>query len=164
MNYEKDIRIDPEALDTEWLNQASLTYQYTKHAAVMRKALDLQKEVLNVCKAELDSEIRQDPEKYDIAKITENAVMAAITKSEKYQGAYNIYLEQKYELDIADGAVRALQDKKSALENLVRLHGASYFAGPSIPRDLSKEWEQKEEQKKANAGIGKSMRRTRRAE
>jgi len=161
MNYEKDIQIDNQALDVEWLNQASLTFSYTKHAAEMRKALDLQREKLNVVKAELDSDIRSSPEVYDIVKITENAVQAAITQTSKYQEAYNIFLEHKYDLDIADGAVRALQDKKAALENLVRLHGASYFAGPSIPRDLSKEWEQKEEQKEVNRNIGKGMRRTR---
>ena len=47
----------------------------------------------------------------------------------------------------------AIDQKKSALENLVKLHGQMYFAGPSIPRDLDKEWEKREKEKRVSDGI-----------
>ena len=47
--------------------------------------------------------------------------------------------------------------QKTALENLVKLHGQQYFAGPSVPRDLSKEWERHERQKSVDAGVGKKL-------
>jgi hypothetical protein len=55
--------------------------------------------------------------------------------------------------------------RKSALENLVKLHGQQYFAGPMVPRDLTHEWKNKQQQQKeeveVDKGIGKSMRRKR---
>lgn len=159
MNYEKDIRIDENALDVEWLQQASLTFHYSKNAAFQRKQLDLVKENLNVVRAELDREIRNDPEAFDIAKVTEAALTAAIISHKRYKEANNAYLEAKYEADIADAAVRALQDKRSALENLVKLHAAQYFAGPSMPRDISREWVKTAEQKQTNMAVATGMTR-----
>ena len=44
--------------------------------------------------------------------------------------------------------------RKAALENLVQLHGQSYFAGPSVARNLQKERERKiEKRKQANTRI-----------
>ena len=55
--------------------------------------------------------------------------------------------------ETAKGAVKAIDTKKTALENLVKLHGQSYFAGPAIPRNLNKEWEQKEQETQSNKKI-----------
>jgi hypothetical protein len=45
------------------------------------------------------------------------------------------------------------------LENLVQLHGQNYFAGPKVPRNLSKERDEKEErQKRVIGNISQSMR------
>jgi len=38
-----------------------------------------------------------------------------------------------------DAAVRAMNVKKDALENMVKLLGMQYFAGPKEPRDLHRE-------------------------
>jgi hypothetical protein len=43
--------------------------------------------------------------------------------------------------------------KKEALENLVQLFGQQYFAGPKMPRDLSKKRARKEQQKETNKSI-----------
>ena len=39
--------------------------------------------------------------------------------------------------------LKAFEQRKDALENLVRLHGQQYFAGPKIPRDLPSEMEKR---------------------
>jgi hypothetical protein len=70
----------------------------------------------------------------------------------------------KYEAEVLQGAVNAVDHRKDALENLVRLHGLQYFAGPKVPRNLSEEREYREEQqKKVDAGVAKKLmiRRTR---
>lgn len=150
MNYEKDVYIDESSLDVEWLNQPRLMMQYGRHASETKLEADKAKERVEVVRAELDRDIRSDPEKYDLSKITETVVQNTITLQDEYQEAYNTYLEAKYEFDMALNAVRAIDQKKAALENLVRLHGQQYFAGPSVPRDLSKEWEEKERQNVSN--------------
>jgi len=161
MNYEDDIRIDDGALDVEWLEQASLMMRYARHLAEMNRELDLAKEHLDIVKAELDKEIREDPEKFGIGKITEAVVTNTILQQKKYQSQYHEYLEIKFEYDMAQNAVRAIQQRKDALENLVRLHGQQYFAGPSVPRDLSKEREKQYKQKKADNIVGGKLTRSR---
>lgn len=153
MNYEEDITIDPDSLDVEWMEQPRLMIKYSRHAAQMRKALDEAKQNLDIAKAEADKSLRNHPEKYGLSKVTDTAVANQILIHPKYKEAYSEYLDAKYESDMAISAVVAFEQRKSALENLVRLHGQQYFAGPSLPRDLSKEWEQKQKQKESNAKI-----------
>lgn len=153
MNYEQDVRIDPDALDLEWLEQSALMMKYTKHAAVTRDLMDKAKEKLDFVKAELDLDIRNNPSAYNLPKITEGAIASAISLNEKYQKAVEDYNEARFENEVAQGAVRSIDQKKTALENLVRLFQASYFAGPSVPRDLTEEYLKQENQKQANRGV-----------
>ena len=144
MNYEKDIKIDEEALDIMWLNQASLFMRYAKNAAEARRDLDEAKQDLDIKKAEVDKAIREDPSKFGLEKITETAIQSAILTEGGYQKAFKTYLDAKYESDMASSAVVAMNQRKEALEALVKLHGQSYFAGPSIPMDIKKRREEKE--------------------
>jgi len=148
MNYEQDIRIDEQALDVEWLEQPSLMLKYARHAAHCRMALDQAKENLELVKAQLDNEIRKNPSDFDIEKITEAVMMNTILNQAPYQEASEEYIKAKFEADIAQGAVRAFDARKDALENLVRLNGQQYFAGPRMIRNIHQEREKKEEERK----------------
>lgn len=159
MKFEEDIRIDEDALDIEWLNQPRLMLKYSKISAEAKMEMLLRKEVLDLIKADLDKEIRSDPEKFGIVKITETAVSNTIISHKLYKEANTAYLQAQYEADIARGAVSAVEHKKDALENLVRLFGQNYFAGPQVPRDLSYEWQQTQKQKTTNETVSKVMRR-----
>jgi len=159
MNYEHDMTIDVDALDVEWAGQARLMMQYAKHAAKTRLEVERKKEELDIVRAGLDMKIRVDPEKYGIVKLTESVVSSTIITQKEYMVANEEYQLLQYESNMAQGAVRALEGKKTALENLVKLHGQQYFAGPSVPRDLSKEWAQHERQKSVDAGVGSKIRR-----
>lgn len=140
LNYEEDIQIDEHALDVEWLRQANLMYKYAKHQAQTKKEMDEAKERLDVGRAKIEMEIRNNPEAYGLSKVTEGAIQSAILLQPEYQKLVQEYNDAKYENDVAVAAVRAIDQKKTALENLVKLLGASYFAGPVVPRDLSQEW------------------------
>ena len=153
MNYEKDMAIDETGLDVEWLAQPRLTMKYAKIAADTKRKADLAKERLEVVRASIDTEIRKDPEKFGISKVTEGAIQAAIVMNAEYQVASTELIDARYEQDMARYAMQAISDRKDALENLVRLHAAQYFAGPKIPRDLDKEWEAKIKQDEANAKV-----------
>lgn len=160
LNYELDTSIDEQALDVEWLQQADLMRKYAVHAAATKRYMDELKERLEVEKARLDLEIRKDPAKYGIEKVTESAIQSAILMQPEYQELQEKYREARYENDIANAAVRAIDQKKTALENLVRLLTVSYFAGPATPRDLTKEWAEKVEQRGANAKVRMRRRNT----
>ena len=158
LDYENDITIDPDALDVEWLRQADLMRRYSMHAAETRRLMDEAKERLDFVRSKLDSQIRSNPELYGISKVTESSIQAAIVLSAEYQEASREYIQAKYEYEATNAAVRALDQKRSALENLVKLLGLSYFAGPAVPRDLHAEYE------KRNAMVNRKVRLTRRGE
>ena len=158
MNYERDMAVDESALDVEWLRQPQLMLRYTRHTAEMKRQADQAKEAVDVEAADLDRRIRNKPRAFSLDKPTEAGVRNAIVLQPAYQRATAAYIDAKYEYDMAMAAVRAMDQRKTALENLVRLHGMAYFAGPSVPRDLSKEWETKQHQKKANTAVAKFTR------
>ena len=160
LDYENEIKIDADALDIECADQAATFMKYAKNAAHARKDLDEIKQMLDIKKADLDQTIRKDPDKFGIEKITEGAILSAILTDKDYQRVTQGYLNAKYETDMAQSAVSAFNQKKDMLEVLVKLHGQSYFAGPSVPRDLSKERELK--QKLSNIGVASRLTRNKR--
>jgi hypothetical protein len=159
MNYEDDISIDESALDIEWLRQPELTMKYGLEAAQKRKDMDLAKERLDFIRSKLDKEIRENPESRGLVKVTEAAIQNAILLQPEYQSASSDYISAKYEYEIVMVAVKALEAKKAALENLVRLHGQLYFAGPKVPRDLEQEWKKRKD-KEISFRISQKLKRT----
>jgi len=160
LNYEEDVRINPDALDVEWLRQAELMKKYAAHSADTKREMDEIKERLEITKARIEMEVRSNPEKYELPKVTEGAIQSAIILQKEYQEIVQEYTNAKYENDVAIAVVRAIDQKKTALENLVKLMAASYFAGPQTPRNLSKEWIQERERKKHNSKVKIQRRRT----
>ena len=156
LNYEQDVSIDETALDVEWLQQADLMYKYARYQAETKKAMDEARERLDFIRAKLEMDIRANPENYGLSKVTESAISSTILLQPEYQEASKKYVEARYENDVAAAAVRAIDQKKTALENLVKLLSVSYFAGPSAPRDLSLEWNEhikRGEQKEHNKNV-----------
>ena len=139
MNYENDIFIDDSSLDVEWLEQPSLMMKYGRHEAEMERQKDIAKERLDLVKADLDRAIREDPEKFGIGKPTETAISNTIISQDGYKETYHEFLDALHEHNISKAAVRAFAQRKDALENLVRLNGQQYFAGPKVPRDLTEQ-------------------------
>jgi len=163
VDYEKDMEINPGALDVEWLEQPGLMMKYARYSAEATRQADQAKERLEVVKAELDAQIRTDPEKYGIAKITENSVHATLLLQTEYQEASQELINAQYEQNLSKYAAQAVNARKDALENLVRLHGMQYFAGPNIPRDLDNEWAAHIKQQSVDGRV-KMTRRRREAE
>lgn len=157
MNYEKDMKIDEDALDIEWLEQPSLMLKYIKLQTQLQKEEELAKEKFELLKAELDKKIRSNPEKFELAKITDSVVQYTILLQNDYTNANIIYIDAKFENNVAKGAVRAMDIRKQSLENLVKLHGQGYFAGPKIPRNLT--WEREERQKRVDKNVSEKLRR-----
>ena len=157
MNYETDIVIDESALDVEWLEQPRLFLHYCRNEHEKRREMDYAKERVDVVKAGLDRKIRANPDHYDIARISEMAIENAIKMEDEFQEINKKFIETKYEYGMSIAAVRAFDQRKTALENLARLHGQQYFAGPRIPRDLTEERQKR--QQSSDQKVGKAMRR-----
>jgi predicted nucleic acid-binding Zn-ribbon protein len=135
-NYKKDLQIDPDALDLEWVNQPARFMFYAQQSAHAKDVRDRAKEKLEVVKAQVDGELRAGFAAGE-KKPTEAAIASMVLQSKEYQDANEEFMQAKLEADLLQAAVSAMDQRKSALENLVRLHSQQYFAGPKEPRDLS---------------------------
>lgn len=157
MDYKDDVFIDESSLDIEWLEQPSLVIKYGQIVADMELRLGHKKMTLDITKAGIDKDVRTSPGDYGIEKITETVVSNAILEHPDYQEAHKSVLEAQYEYNVARTALTAIIQRKDALENLVRLHGQQYFAGPSVPRQLAQKRKEKEET--IDSKIGMKMKR-----
>ena len=136
-DYSNDVRIDTEQLDLEWVKQPQLYHKYLEEAIFARDARDRAKQRRDVVAAEVGKDIRANPSKYGLDKATETAITTLIPTAPAYKEAIETYSQACLEADLVQAAVSAIEMRKSALENLVRLHATSYFAGPTEPRDLT---------------------------
>ncbi len=137
--FQSHIKINPEALDVEWLQQPQLFALYSEMEADAKAHIDSLKLDIDIYKADLDLDIRRDPEKFGLEKTTEATILNAVTADKGLARLSHKLNRARHEASIFQAAVRALDHRKAALENLVRLHGSQWFAGPSAPRDLPHE-------------------------
>ena len=162
MDYENDIKIDENALDVEWLDQASLAMKYGRNWADKEERLALAEEAMELIIAEITDEINNDTVGLlgDGIKPTVANVQAFCIQQPQYKLQKEGIIKLKHEVSIAKIAYIRIGDTRTkALENLVKLHGQNYFAGPSVPRDLGYEAQQKHAQKKSDNKIAKKMKR-----
>ena len=124
------ISIDENALDREWCNQATRFYDTAVQLADARAELATQKTTVDLVEAELSLKIRTSPSQYTDVKITESVIESLVLTRPAYQQAMTDLDTARHKVDVLQAAVSALDHRKSALENLVKLHGMSYFAQP----------------------------------
>lgn len=166
LNYEKDMYIDESQLEQEWLNQAALAIKYGKYFAECKKVVTLAEEKVKLVRSELTSKIIADPRKYvknlDPGKSPTGPVIEATYRNhKKHIKAKEAWAKAMYELDLAEIAYKEISfTRKTALENLVKLHGQNYFAGPKVPRDISAERLKIAKTKDTNKKVGKRRRKT----
>jgi hypothetical protein len=129
------LSIEPSALDLEWVSQP---VNYMELAELAEKASEIarkEKENLELVDATLSRTIRSEFEREKI-KVTEALISASVITHLNHRNAFESYNKALYQEGIAKAAVRDMDHKKSALENLVKLCLGSYFAAPKEPRDL----------------------------
>ncbi len=131
---ENDFQLDPHSLDKEWLRQPELASEYAKLQADANRDLDLAKNELKLCEAELAESMRLSPEEYGIKKVSEAAISSAIPKQASYQKANKTVIDAKHALAVIQAAMTAIEHRKKALENLVTLHMSDYYSTPREPK------------------------------
>jgi len=137
-DYYADIEIEKDALDEEWIKQPMLFFRYSEKCSEARREMDLAKEELDLVRADLDRRIREAPGDFGLAKATETAISNAILLHEDYKAASRKLIKARHTWDLLSKAVQAFDQKKAALENLVRLLSLGYFADPQQPE--GSEW------------------------
>ncbi len=129
------LEIDELRLPEEWIDQPRLFYRWSVAKADADRAHAEARSRLDVVKAELDAEVRTNPEAFEITgKATIDAINNTVAAQPKYRRAAQAIIEAKHAADIAGAAVAALDHRKRALQALVDLHGQEFYAQPRAPR------------------------------
>lgn len=134
------LEIDPDALDQEWLKQPGLYFEFAEQLADARRKLDRAKSALDVVAADLDKCIREDPQQFDLEKITEAQVTKTVLVQDEYQEALKEVQNANYRVNLIQAMVTALDHRKKALENFVFLHGQNYFSEPRARGEEAQEY------------------------
>ena len=133
MGYKEDIQINIDQLDAEWIKQAALYQHYAKQEAMALYERDQLADALALTQAQLDGDIRLDPEKHGFSsKPTEAAILNSIKQNKHYTKANKILMKAMCKAKIIGSAVRAFDHKKKALEKLTDLYLSGYWAAPKI--------------------------------
>lgn len=130
-DYETDLSIDPHYLDAEFLNHPMVFMKYSQESARANKAAKLAEERVKTTRSILIKRAKDSGDKH-----TETTLEAYYRLDPSYIQAKKDWVEATFRADLATNAVFAMQARKSALENLTRLHGQEYFSTPQEPRDL----------------------------
>jgi len=155
LDYSVDSKIDVNALDIEWLEHADLERLYIEQVAKMRKRVikasqkyKIANESVKSTRSKLIQKCQNNPEKYvGQSKATDK-------QAEAFYRTHPDYLIVKRKMIKAETKMMMAEDdhttavsmkdlmhftRTKALEELVHLHGQSYFAGPEVPREINKE-------------------------
>lgn len=127
-----DFQIDVNRLDEEWVRQPELYRRYAEAAADAKRVHEEAKNDLEVIRADVEQMVRKNPESFGLAKTTEGAIKTAIDLNEKVREAEEAVIEARHAMDVMQAAVGALDHRKSALGDLVRLFLADYFSKPQV--------------------------------
>lgn len=129
-NFDRSLfTIDSQHLDLEWEKQSSNCFEACRLAAQARLCVEDLKRQLDVRKAEADTSIRRDPAKYGFtAKPTEGAIDSVVTQMPQIQDLMDQVARARYQFDICNAAVTALENKKKGLESLTQLRAMNYYS------------------------------------
>lgn len=160
VNYEKDKNVDIHNLHKEFMRNPSLVGNYYKlrgqaedEMDKARRQVEISKANLDRAKATLELNIRKSPTNYGWSdKLTENIVSSLILTNlvkdeecikcqKEYTDAQEKLIDAKRKYDIYYSATKAIEERRSSLENLVILWTRNYFSVPNLPKPLPEDFQ-----------------------
>jgi hypothetical protein len=172
-DFENDIAIDLDNLHEEWRTHAQVRYKYAKEIAYLdmkakqqRKLTEVKKAKLKEASSKLILQVKGDNPKFTVQQI--DATIAGHeqikTPEEELSLTQDELIELEYELNMAKNALQAFDDRKTALENEVKLWARNYFSSPTEERQIEPDKSisakgKDEVTQKARAGMNKRRSR-----
>jgi hypothetical protein len=116
MSDENVLAIDRNRLDDEWERQPKLYREYAMDLADARYTLELAEYDLGIEKARISEDVRTDPDRYGLSKITEPAVKAILESHKTLARLEKKVLEKKHTVRMLESMVNALDHKRTSLK------------------------------------------------
>ena len=134
-DFKENIAIDKYSLDLEFEKHPMLYHEFALDMINAEDERDRAKDQLELFRAELDVAIRHDPKAFHIEKLTEAAIISTILKIEKFKIAQDYFNTCVSSVRILKIAVESINQKKTALENLVKLYLGEYYS-KEVPKEI----------------------------
>ena len=130
-DIQKDVTLNRFRLEKCSEEQPAVFHYWAEKEAEIKAAKDKADNRLDLIKAEVELEIRNNGgEKY--GKLTEAKVVAIIETNPDVIKAKKELVEVKEQANLVSAAVRAMEHRKDQIENLTRLWIGSYYARPEV--------------------------------
>lgn len=130
---ERDLTVNPDKLDVEWMLLPSLYFKYREEADYVDTLLSKKKMELDIAIAELDRKIRATPKSIlGIDKPTENSIRSCIDCDIEINGIKTEYIDLTKRRKLLASAISALEMKRDSLKNLVSLYNGEYFSSKPV--------------------------------
>jgi hypothetical protein len=144
-DFENEVNIDLDNLHEEWRTHASIRYKYASEVAHLDKVCKQQRKLIEVNKTKLKEstgklilEIKGNNPKFTVQQI--DATIAGhgeIKEPEKeLSDSQDKLIDLEYDLNMAKNALQVFDDRKTALENEVKLWTRNYFSSPTEERQI----------------------------
>lgn len=158
LDIDRDLEIDPDALDVECLRQPTLFSRYAREEARAKKRHAEAWENVKVVRSELVLEAAGMKELKNASQQE-----AFYRDHPRHQEAKRQLAQAEFEMNMASAAVSSMYQRKYMLEKLVALGLADYFARPAVPRNLSQEAQsyQAQREEATEQSRGRAARRLR---
>lgn len=133
MQDEKDaiLDIDLSRLEDDCREQSKLLRQWGYKLAKAKRVLNDAEKKLKVTKAEVARAVRSRPEAHGVNSTTIDNVNDAVMVNKEYKAVWDEQIEAQYQVDMIQSMVNALHDRRTELENIVKLHGQMYWSKPN---------------------------------
>lgn len=159
LDYEADLDFNVNALDVEWYLQPARFMKYAKAASDAVAEAKRAHEKVKVVKSIL---LKEAAEKLEKSNADSREAYYRTHKDHLVAKEEQIAAEHK--ADVLTDAKDAMRMVRDSLSNEVTLHGQSYFAGPSVPRnidaEMAKESMDKTSKRRHNAGVKKASQKS----
>jgi hypothetical protein len=133
-DYEKELEIDKYALDTECLDQPRRFMVWSEQLATASAERDRTEQQRKIIEAQVEQKIRGNPDAYG-GKLTEAGIKSHITINSEVIDAQKAEIDASYRVNVLLSAKQAFEQRRSMLENLVKLFLSGYWAEPKIKEE-----------------------------
>ena len=134
-NFKEDMAVDKNRLDEEWERQPMLYSEYTDMAAHANRKLARAAEKVKVVRSRLTLEALSGEIESLGKKPTGPATEAYYRNHEDHKKAKEEHLACIYDADQMNNALFALNHRKAALENLVKLQLNNYYSRTFVDKE-----------------------------
>lgn len=121
------VEIDEHRLFEECNEHADKYEEWLLKLAAAKRDLAYAEADLDVVTAEVEADVRTNPDKYHISDVKEGAIKLRVRLHKRVKEAHAKVIEAKFEVDETSAAVKRLEHRKSNLRDMVDMMGMGIF-------------------------------------